>query len=136
MTKLFKIVLLSVLSCVLFVGCGEGWEQTKKNFHSNYSGGLYRKVVVENAWTKEIVWEYEGLCYMDGNSTPGNVTIVFRGSHGERLKCDFVGQFFLVSLIEYKKEYRNSASKAQTSTDNVRSNPNRGLTRGFNGAVD
>lgn len=96
-----KILMIVIMGCLLLSGCGNDWEMTKKNFKSNYSE-LPRKVVVYDSFKDEPIWEFTGIVYMDGTSTPGNVSIVYK-KDGEYYKNDFVGQHLNVYMIECQK---------------------------------
>jgi hypothetical protein len=97
MKKLLVAVLLSVL---LFTSCGMGWENWKKNVKSDFGGGLEREIVVSNMLTGETVWEYNGVAYIEGESTAGNITIVFYDKNNKTKKADFLGTFYGVHSIE------------------------------------
>lgn len=90
-------ILIAVLS---FTSCGMGWENFKKDFKSDIGGGLKRSIVVSNMLTGEIVWEYEGIAYIDDKSTAGDITIMYRNEFGEAKKADFIGNLFGVYTLE------------------------------------
>lgn len=84
---------------LVLAGCGNGWEISKKELKSNYSD-LLRRVKVYDSFTKETLWEFEGVVYMSEKSVPGNVTFVYRDSQGRLMKNDFVGQHIQTAMFE------------------------------------
>lgn len=94
-----KKIIAVILSAVVLTGCGEHWEKTKKNIRSDWGGGLRRHVVVKDL-KGETIWEYTGRCYINGTSTAGDVTIMFKSSDGESRKADFIGHGFSISAVE------------------------------------
>lgn len=99
MKKVFAVVLI-VSALVLLVSCGAGWERTKKNWNSNFDGGLIRQITVTNQLNGEVVWEYTGKSYINSNSSVGDITIIFYNEFGESKKADFIGNFYGVSSVE------------------------------------
>lgn len=98
MKKAFVIVLVFLMSFMM-VSCAK-WEQIKKNWSSNASGGLNRYVRVTNMVTGDLVWENTGKSYIDGNSEPGDVAVIFYDEAGNSKKADFIGNFYGVESIE------------------------------------
>lgn len=98
MKKVFVIVLIVLMSSMV-VSCAK-WEQIKKNWSSNASGGLNRHVKVTNMFTGDLVWENIGKSYIDGSSEPGDVAVIFYDEAGNSKKADFIGNFYGVESIE------------------------------------
>ena len=98
MKKVIVVVVLLVI--VSLTSCGMGWENFKKDYKSNFGGGLERVITVKNMYTGELVWEYEGVAYIDGESSSGDVTIVYYDNHGKIKKADFIGALYGVQSFE------------------------------------
>lgn len=96
-----KILIVLVLLVVMaLTSCGMGWENFKKDFKSNVGGGLERVITVTNMYTGELVWEYEGVAYIDGQSSSGDVTVVYYSNGGAIKKADFLGALYGVQSFE------------------------------------
>lgn len=50
--------------------------------------------------TGDFVWENTGKSYIDGNSKPGDVAVIFYDEAGNSKKADFIGNFYGVESIE------------------------------------
>ena len=94
------IVTMLSLILMLFTSCGMGWQNFKKDFKSDIGGGLSRLITVSNMLTSEVVWEYEGVAYIDDSSTSGDVTIVYYDKFGSIKKADFIGAIYGVQSFE------------------------------------
>jgi uncharacterized lipoprotein YehR (DUF1307 family) len=95
------IVMLFVLFIALtLTSCGASWEQTKKNWKSDYDGGIDREITVVNMRTGELVWSYTGKCYIDSTSTAGDITVIYYDEMGMSKKADFIGSYYGLTAIE------------------------------------
>jgi len=94
------IVLVLIVVMVSLTSCGMGWENFKKDVKSDLGGGLERTIIVRNMFTNEVIWEYDGLAYIDEESTSGDVTVVYRSPSGAIKKADFLGSFYGVQSFE------------------------------------
>ncbi len=94
------LVVLVLLMVMTLASCGMGWENVKKDFKSNVGGGLERVITVTNMFTGEVIWEYEGVAYIDGESSSGDVTVVYYGQGGTIKKADFLGALYGVQSFE------------------------------------
>lgn len=70
--KIKKAVLISALvaSVTVLSGCGASWERQKKNWDSEFSGGLNREIIVYSATGAE-VWRFTGK--FDINFSEGRI---------------------------------------------------------------
>ena len=102
MNKVFKAFAVSfaVFMAVGLSSCGAGWEQVKKNHEANIGGGLVRYVKVYDFVTKETVYEFTGRCYLDGESKPGNFTLMIYDDDGNPKKMDFIGHTLSMIMLE------------------------------------
>lgn len=82
----------------MLVGCGNSWEQKKKNWASDY-GDLERDVTVINALTKDTLFSYSGPCYINTAASPGDITFIYY-VNGQAKKADFLGEFVIFTAIE------------------------------------
>lgn len=67
----FKKIITVFISCALlitFAGCGESWERTKKDWDSNYNGGLKRSISVYS-YDGNLLKTYEGKCDIEENDS-------------------------------------------------------------------
>lgn len=94
--KKIIIIVISIAVLMSLTSCGARWEQAKKNFESAYSGGIERRISVYDCLTNEIIWSYEGKGYIDGNSTVGNVSIIYYINDNISKKVDFIGNTICV----------------------------------------
>ena len=99
-----KLVALALLSFGL-LGCGNGWEITKKNIRSDL-GNLRRHVVVYDSLAKKKVWEYVGVVYLsdNGSDSRGNYAFIYYDTNGMSRKNDFIGVHLTVSMREMTSE--------------------------------
>ena len=102
MKKSFKIFAMAFIVSVIIglTSCGASWEQHKKNREANLGGGLVRYVKVYDFVTKETVFEYTGRCYLDGNSQPGNFTLMIYDEDNSPKKMDFIGHTLSMVMLE------------------------------------
>lgn len=75
-------------------------QQTVKNIQSDFGGGLERTIKVKNSLTGELEWSFEGKAYIDGDSTAGDVTIVYVDINGNTKKYDAIGNFLQITSNE------------------------------------
>jgi hypothetical protein len=94
-----KKVLFAIMVVALLSSCGMGWNQTVKNFKSDLGGGLEREIIVENTRTGQELWRYSGKAYIDDESFPGNITIVYWIGN-ETKKYDAIGRDYGVRSVE------------------------------------
>lgn len=69
MKKLYKKLIVGFLAIVILLtlaACGESWERTKKNYDSEYNGGLDRTITVYD-YTGNKIAEYSGKCDIQTN---------------------------------------------------------------------
>lgn len=92
--------LMLMFMLMLFTSCGMGWQNFKKDFKSDIGGGLSRSITVSNMLTSDVVWEYEGVAYIDDSSTSGDVTIVYYDKFGSIKKADFIGAIYGIQSFE------------------------------------
>lgn len=65
--KKVLVICMAILGLLTLTGC-EAWERTKKEWDSNYDGGLNRKMVIYSE-AGDVLAEYEGkfdISYSDG----------------------------------------------------------------------
>lgn len=69
--KVAKKIIVGVLTIgiIFFLcGCGESWERTKKDWDSNYNGGLKRSISVYS-YDGNLLKTYEGKCDIEENDS-------------------------------------------------------------------
>lgn len=69
--KVAKKIIVGVLTIgiiFLFCGCGESWERTKKDWDSNYNGGLERTISVYS-YEGNLLKTYKGKCDIEENES-------------------------------------------------------------------
>ena len=69
--KVAKKIIAGVLTIgiiVLLCGCGESWERTKKDWNSEYNGGLERTISVYS-YEGNLLKTYKGKCDIKENES-------------------------------------------------------------------
>lgn len=69
--KVAKKIIVGVLAIgiiFLLCGCGESWERTKKNWNSEYNGGLERTISVYS-YDGNLLKTYKGKCDIEENES-------------------------------------------------------------------
>lgn len=69
--KVAKKIIVGVLTIgiiVLLCGCGESWERTKKDWDSEYNGGLERTISVYS-YEGNLLKTYKGKCDIEENES-------------------------------------------------------------------
>lgn len=67
--KIKIVSLVASLALLLtLTGCGESWERTKKDWDSNYNGGLKRTISVYS-YDGNLLKKYSGKCDIEENES-------------------------------------------------------------------
>lgn len=69
--KVAKKIIVGVLTIgiiFLLCGCGESWERTKKDWNSEYNGGLERTISVYS-YEGNLLKTYKGKCDIEENES-------------------------------------------------------------------
>lgn len=97
MKKIIAIIAI-VFIAFGFTGCNSCTQQFK-NLESDLAE-LERDIVVLNSFTGDTVFKYSGPCYIDGASSAGDITIIYRSNRGKSKKADFLGSHIIFIAVE------------------------------------
>lgn len=95
MKKMVVLVLVAMLT-----SCGMSFQQTIKNVKSDFGGGLYREIVIENTRTGQVIETIKAKAYISDDSTTGNFTIIITNENGKQYKVDYIGHDYGVRSKE------------------------------------